>query len=123
MQLLANLLVAILASLQLPGGYALPACQGIDTKFIRGPRVTFLNASAVEVSWHDLVEHVECAEDFFVQYGWSPQGPHDRLLQDPNEWRTSPHLPTTTFSYIVTDLRPDLSFWYQVVATPLATIE
>merc|ERR1719295_2506723 len=120
MQLLTPFLVALLAFLQLPdGGHALPSCQGVDTKFTRGPRVTSLNATAVEVSWHGLVDHAECAEDFYVQYG---RKGYDYDYHLGHEWRDSPYLPTNVFSYVIKDLRPHSTHWFKVVATPLSSI-
>ena len=61
--------------------------------------------TSVQVSWHGLVTRGECADQFIVK-SW--------LARNPNDYKMSDLLPTSQFSFVVTDLVPNQDYVFQV---------
>ena len=68
-----------------------------------------VSTTSVQVSWEGLVERIECADEFLVK-SWDKKNTKD--------YKLSELLPTSQFSFIVTDLEPNKEYVFQVIFAP-----
>ena len=64
-----------------------------------------MTLTSVRVSWDGLVTRSDCADQFIVK-SW--------LARNPNDYKMSDLLPTSQYSFIVTDLVPNQDYVFQV---------
>lgn len=80
---------------------------GHNPGFTGPPIVEQVSTTSVQVSWEGLVERIECADEFLVK-SWDKKNTKD--------YKLSELLPTSQFSFIVTDLEPNKEYVFQVIA-------
>ena len=95
----------LLLTLLLPSVQGYCAGLGANPGFRGPPRVEQVSMTSVRVSWDGLVKRIDCADQFIVK-SW--------LARNPNDYKMSGLLPTTQFTFIVTDLVPNQDYVFQV---------
>jgi len=71
------------------------------------PIVEQVSITSVNVSWSGNLKNVHCADSILVKH-WT--------INNPIDFKLSTYLPTTQFSFIVTDLVPKQLYEFQVIA-------
>jgi len=80
---------------------------GSNPGFTGPPIVEQVSTTSVQVSWEGLVYRIECADEFLVK-SWD--------IRNAKDYKLSELLPTSQFSFIVTDLDPNKGYVFQVIA-------
>lgn len=91
----------------LPYTQAYCSLLGQNPGFSTPPKVEQVTLTSVRVTWEGIVTRIECADQFIVK-SWN--------ARNPNDYQMSDLLPTTQFSYVVTDLVPNQNYVFQAVA-------
>lgn len=100
-------LLLILSLYDIPGSQGYCSLIGSDPGFSAAPNVEQITLTSVLVSWQGIATKVECADQFIVK-SWNARNPNDYFMSD--------LLPTTQFTYVVTDLVPNQNYVFQAVA-------
>lgn len=97
----------LMVALLLPSVQGYCAGLGANPGFRGPPRVEQVTLTSVRVTWAGLVTRAECADQFIVK-SW--------LTRNPNDYKMSDLLPTSQFSFVVTDLVPNQDYVFQAIA-------
>ena len=100
------LLLLVAVAVLVPSVACYCASLGANPGFRGPPTVEQVTLTSVQVTWAGLVTRKECADQFIVK-SW--------LARNPNNYQMSNLLPTTQFSFIVTDLVPNQDYVLEVL--------